>query len=100
MALPRPLRPPYDIREWQKKPFPERLKMVCQAWAVQGYGTPWPIYGVYLLKIALYVGAWCFFCSFTPGLGDPRSLGSWAFAPEAFQKAVLWSIAFESLGLG
>lgn len=92
--------PPYDIREWQKKPHAERLKLVCQAWAVQGYGTPWPIYLVYLLKVAVYVGGWCFFCSFTPGLGDPRSLASWWARPEAFQKAVLWSLAFEGLGLG
>lgn len=100
MVVPKPLPPPYDIREWQRKPFAERLKMVCQAWALQGYGTPWPIYVVYLLKVALYVGGWCFFCSFTPGLGDPRAISSWWFAPEAFQKAVLWSMAFEGLGLG
>lgn len=100
MAMPKPLSPPYDISAWRRKPFAERLKMVCQAWAVQGYGTPWPIYLVYLFKIGLYVGAWCFFCSFTPGLGDPRGLASWWSAPEAFQKAVLWSLAFEGLGLG
>jgi hypothetical protein len=100
MAMPKPLMPPYDIREWQKKPFAERLKAVCQAWAVQGYGTPWPIYLVYLLKIALYVGAWCYFCSYTKGLGDPRSIASWWLLPEAFQKAILWSMAFEGLGLG
>src|SRR5512147_1451925 len=100
MALPKPALPPYDIRAWQNKPFPERLKMVCQAWAVQGYGTPWPIYVVYLLKIGLYVGAWLFFCSLSPSLGGPGSIASWWAAPEAFQKAVLWSMAFESLGLG
>lgn len=74
--------------------------MVCQCWALQGYGPPWPIYIFYLLKIGLYIGVWCFFCSFTPGLGDPRALGSWWAAPEAFQKAVLWSMAFEGLGFG
>lgn len=100
MAILKPIAPPYDIREWQRKPFADRLRMVCQAWAVQGYGTPWPIYLVYLLKVAFYVGGWCLFCSFTPGLGDPRSISSWWFAPEAFQKAVLWSMAFEGLGLG
>jgi hypothetical protein len=100
MGMPKPLSPPYDIDAWRKKPFAERVKMVCQAWAVQGYGTPWPIYLVYLFKIGLYVGAWCFFCSFTKGLGDPRTLASWWAAPEAFQKAVLWSLTFEGLGLG
>lgn len=100
MALLNPVPPPYDIREWEKKPFPERVKMVCQAWALQGYGTPWPIYIVYILKIVLYVWIWSFFCSFTAGLGDLGSFGSWYYEPIAFQKAVLWSMAFEGLGLG
>ena len=61
MALLNPIPPPYDVREWQKKPFAERVKMVCQSWALQGYGTPWPVYVVYLLKIGFYVWVWRFF---------------------------------------
>jgi hypothetical protein len=100
MALPTPALPPYDVRAWQRRPFAERLKMVCGAWAIQGYGTPWPIYIVYLLKVAFYVGMWCFFCSFSTGLGAPLRIASWWAEPEALQKAVLWSMMFESLGLG
>ena len=100
MALLDPVPPPYDIGEWQKKPFPERVKMVCQAWALQGYGTPWPIYLVYILKIFLYVWVWSLFCSFTPGLGNLGDFSAWYYEPIAFQKAVLWSMAFEALGLG
>ena len=74
--------------------------MVCQSWALQGYGTPSPIYIVYILKIALYVWLWSVFCSFTPGLGDLGSFSAWYYEPIAFQKAVLWSMAFEGLGLG
>ena len=74
--------------------------MVCQSWALQGYGTPTPIYVVYLLKIALYVWIWSLFCGFTPGLGDLGSFSTWYYEPIAFQKAVLWSMAFEGLGLG
>ena len=63
MALLNPVPPPYDIQDWLTKPFPERVKMVCQSWALQGYGTPWPIYIVYILKIVFYVWVWSFFCS-------------------------------------
>ena len=77
MALPKPLLPPYDIRDWQRRPFAERLRMVCAAWALDGYGTPALIYVTYLIKVALYVGLWCVFCSFTPGLGDPRAIARW-----------------------
>jgi hypothetical protein len=74
--------------------------MVCQAWAEQGYGTPPAIYLVYLLKVVAFAAGWCFFCSFTTGMGDPRQVASWWAAPVAFQKAILWSMAFEGLGLG
>ena len=97
-----PKAPPYDIREWRTRPFPKRMRWICQAWATQGYGTPPLIYTVYLLKIALlyFGGGLVFFCSFTPGLGNPASIASWAFDAVAFQKAVLWTMAYEGLGLG
>ncbi|MET0593279.1 MAG: DUF3556 domain-containing protein [Polyangiaceae bacterium] len=96
----RPLDPPYDPLEWAKKPFPEKSRMVCEAWAMQGYGTPLAVYLVYALKMALYVGGWMFFCGFTPGMGALADIESWWLRPEAFQKAILWSMLFEGLGLG
>lgn len=73
--------------------------MVCEAWALQGYGTPIAVFGFYLLKIAAYVGAWVGFCAISFGVraGD---IASWWLTPEAFQKAILWSMLFEGLGLG
>jgi hypothetical protein len=71
--------------------------MACQAWALDGYGTPPAIYALYLLKVALYVAAWVGFCSLNGGAGE-----GWdhLFTGDAFKKAVLWSLLFESLGLG
>lgn len=95
-----PILPEYDLAEWRRQPFDERLKMVCQSWALQGYGTPSAIYIVYLLKVAFYVWVWSLFCSFSPSIDGLRSIGAWWMEPVAFQKAILWSIAFEGLGLG
>jgi hypothetical protein len=100
MHLLKPTLPSYDPLEWAKRPFPERARMVCEAWAIQGYGSPAAIYAVYALKVALYVGAWVFFCGFTPGLGSLSQISTWWLAPVAFQKAILWSMLFEGLGLG
>lgn len=100
MQLPKPKLPPYDIADWERRPFPERVKMVCQAWALQGYGVPGGIYAVYLMKIALYVGVWLFFCSMSPRLGGPSTIGAWWSSQEALLRAVLWSMMFEVLGLG
>ncbi len=95
-----PIPPPYDPIEWSKKPIGEKSKMVCHAWAMQGYGTPIAVYLVYLAKIAFYVWMWSWFCGFTPGMGGLATLTAWCFEPVAFQKAILWSMLFEILGLG
>ncbi|HEY0988688.1 MAG TPA: DUF3556 domain-containing protein [Kofleriaceae bacterium] len=95
----RPTPVPYDALEWVKKPFAERARMVCEAWALQGYGTPIAIYALHIIKIAVYIAVWIAFCTFTPGLGL-ANIGDWWLSPIAFQKAILWNMAFEGLGLG
>jgi Transmembrane protein of unknown function (DUF3556) len=100
MAFLAPTLPPYDPIAWRTKPFHERARLVCEAWAMQGYGSPFSIYLVYLLKIAGYIGGFVYFCGQSPSLGGLGSIASWWLAPLAFEKAVLWSALFEVLGLG
>ncbi|MBX2800205.1 MAG: DUF3556 domain-containing protein [Myxococcales bacterium] len=95
----RPTLPAYDIEDWSSRPFPERLKMVCQSWAADGYGTPLAIYLLYALKIGSYIGMWVWFCTFTPG-NTLDTFGSWWASDDAFAKAILWTMLFEGLGLG
>ncbi|MEE8312333.1 MAG: DUF3556 domain-containing protein, partial [Candidatus Binatia bacterium] len=93
--------PPYDIRWIQAQPFPERMRLICRTWLFQVNATPVVVYLAYVFKIVvLFVGGWCLFCSFTPGMGSPLAMGAWAFTPIAFQKAVLWALTYEGLGLG
>jgi hypothetical protein len=91
MGLLDPTPPPYAPLEWVRKPLAERGRMVCEAWAMQGYGTPVAVFFVYALKVVLYIGAWLGFVhlSHVPLLH-----------PIAFQKAIVWSMVFEVLGLG
>jgi len=95
-----PTPPPYDPVAWSTSPLPERGRQVCAAWAMQGYGTPAGAYALYAIKIAFYVGAWIAWCSCTPGLGGLATIGDWWLHPIAFEKAILWSMLFEGLGLG
>ena len=100
MGFLKPTPPPYDPLEWEKLPFRERARQACQAWALQGYGTPVAIYLLYGFKVLLYVGGWLLFCGFTPGMGSLGSISSWWLEPVAFQKAILWNALFEVMGLG
>ena len=95
-----PTAPPYDPLEWEKKPFAQKCRMVCQAWALQGYGSPLGVLAVYAAKVVFYVWMWTVFCSTTPTLGGLGSIATWWANPLAFEKAIVWSMLFESLGLG
>lgn len=98
--LVRPLPPPYDPLVWAAQPFSTRSRMVCEAWALQGYGTPLLVYAAYALKVLGYIAGWAFFCALDPQLGGLGNIRSWWLAPVAFQKAILWSLLFEILGFG
>ena len=100
MGLLDPTPPPYAPLEWLKKPFDERGQMVCAAWALQGYGTPPAVFVAYALKVALYIAAWLGFCAQSPTLGGPSTIATWWLHPLAFEKAIVWSMVFEILGLG
>jgi len=92
---------PHDIHYIKAQSFPERIRLVCRAWILQENATPVPVYFGYIFKIALFfVGGWWFFCSFSSTTTSIANFGSWAMTPVAFQKAVLWALTYESLGLG
>lgn len=96
MGLLDPTLPPYDPLECAKKPLDERGAAVCAAWAVQGYGSPPSAYLLYTIKIAIYVAVWIAFA----GTSFSGSITTWWLEPVAFQKAIVWSMLFEVLGLG
>jgi hypothetical protein len=100
MSLLKPVLPEFDALEWARKPFAERARMACESFAVQGWGSPLAVYLFYAFKIVLYIAGWLMFCSFTPGLGNLGTIGHWWLSKPAFEKAVLWSMLFEGLGLG
>jgi hypothetical protein len=95
-----PRLPEFDLGEWRQLPYHQRVRMMCLHWAEHGFGSPPGAYVFYFVKIVLYVGGWAFFVSLTPGLGGIGEIGTWWSEPVAFQKAVLWTLTFEVLGLG
>jgi hypothetical protein len=100
MGMLDPIRPPYDPLDWAQRPFEDRARMACEAWAMQGNGTPLVVFAVYGLKVLLYIGGWLAFCRLSPALGGVSAIATWWLHPLAFQKAIVWSLLFEVLGLG
>lgn len=99
MNLPTPTLPPFNPLDWRDASWPTKVRLMAQSWVVQGFGAPGSVYWFYLVKMALFVAGWVFFCSFSADYTG-ADLSGWLWTEAAFQKAILWAWAFEQLGLG
>jgi hypothetical protein len=101
MGFIEPAPPPFDVDEWRGKSHFERIEPLAQDWALNGFGTPYFVYLLYVVKVALYaVGGLLVISATTTDLGGLGNLGDWWTEPIVFQKAVVWTMLWEVLGLG
>ncbi|MEJ7635052.1 DUF3556 domain-containing protein [Aeromicrobium sp.] len=100
MGLIAPTLPDIDVDQWRAKPRAERTKVLQQHWATSGFGTPYAVYLLYVLKIGLYILGGLLFAASTPGIGGLGELSDWWTTPVVFQKVIVWTLLFEVLGFG
>jgi hypothetical protein len=93
MGLLDPAPPPFEVAEWRRLPHLERIKPLAQDWALNGFGTPTAVYFLYVFKILAYAGLGALLIFATSGWP------AWS-DPIVFQKAVIWTMLWEVLGLG
>ena len=92
--------PPYDPQRIVSAPFPERVRLACVTWANESPNLP-VVMALYWFKYLFpLIGGWAFWCSFNAGYPGFFALGEWAFANDAFEKAILWSTFWELAGFG
>src|SRR6201998_2596342 len=100
MGVPSPELPGVDPATWRTTPRATRLQIVTRHWAEHGFGTPYAVYLLYLIKIALYVAVPAAIISLTPGLGGLGDIGDWWTQPIVYQKFIIFTLLFEVTGLG
>jgi hypothetical protein len=93
MGLLDPAPPPFEVSEWRRLSHLERIKPLAQDWALNGFGTPVAVYFLYVFKILAYAGGGALLIFATSGWP------AWT-DPIVFQKAVIWTMLWEVLGLG
>jgi hypothetical protein len=100
MGFMSPELPDADPDTWQTLSRATRLQIVTRHWAEHGFGTPYAVYLLYLLKIGVYVAAPAAIISLTPGLGGLGRIGDWWTQPIVYQKFIVFTLLFEVLGFG
>ncbi len=73
---------------------------MARHWAEVGFGTPVALHLFYVVKILLYVFVGALFGLATAGIGGLTDIGSWWSEPIVYEKAVLYTMLFEVVGLG
>ncbi len=100
MGFIRPNLPVVDMAEWSRQPRARRIVPMVRHIAENGFGTPLIMHLMYGVKIALYVlGGWLFALS-TNGIDGFTNVAAWWTEPIVFEKAVLFTMLFEVVGLG
>jgi len=100
MGFINPTPPPFDVDEWKTKPHLERVKPLAQDWAINGFGTPYAIYLLYIVKLVAFSFGAIAVIGTTEGLGGVGNFGDWWTEPIVFQKFLVWMVVYEMIGLG
>jgi Transmembrane protein of unknown function (DUF3556) len=91
--------PPVDPATFMQTPYRERTKTLTRHWAENGFGAPKITALIYIAKLlCFYVVGGALVATLTSGL-DPLHPAAWWNEPIVYQKAVLWTILLETLGL-
>src|SRR3954447_14888484 len=91
--------PPVDPAAFTGIPYRERTRLLARDWVDHGFGTPQVATLVYIAKlIVFFVAGAALVATVTSGL-DPLHPRVWWDDPIVWQKAVLWTVLLESVGV-
>jgi hypothetical protein len=100
MALLKVASPPFEISEWKRLSHVRRIRPMVLRWVEYGADSPAIVHIFYIVKMAVFVAGAFAFIMTTPGIGGFADIGQWWGEPIVYQKAVVYTLLFEVLGLG
>jgi hypothetical protein len=101
MGFIKPTLPTVDPATWPGLGRLERIQALAPFWVENGFGTQRVVHLLYVVKCLVFTAGAIVVASLsTPGLGGITEVGQWWSEPVFFQKAVVYALLFEILGLG
>jgi hypothetical protein len=92
--------PQVDPATYRQIPFLERMRTLQMFWVEDGFGTAKQTHMLYVYKFTFYAVAGLLIAYLTtPVLGPITDVGGWITEPIVYQKALVWTVLFEVLGL-
>jgi len=100
MGFTQPDLPALDPEEFLRKPLRERLRILSTNWVEHGFGSPYMVHTMYILRLIFFyaLGA-AVVATVTAGLPAFWHVSQWWDQPIVYQKAVLWTVLLETIGV-
>lgn len=92
--------PPVDTETFLEQPLMDRMKTLALHWCEHGFGTPKMVHTVYLMKLTFfYIGLGLVLATTTSHLPAFWHITQWWNEPVVYQKAVMWTMLLEAIGV-
>lgn len=92
--------PPVDLETFLHQPLRDRIRALSLHWVEYGFGSPRMIATTYVVKVAVL---WLFLgtviITATSGVGWFWQVNLWWNAPIVYQKAIVWTMLLEAIGI-
>jgi hypothetical protein len=100
MGFIQPHLPSVDPEEFLQQPFLERIKTLVLTWSEHGFGIARMVHVLYIVKLVFfYALGGIVVATLTSGLPAFWHVSEWWNQPIVYQKAVLWTILAETIGV-
>jgi hypothetical protein len=100
MGFTKPDLPKVDPDTFMRQPLMERMKVLAQHWVEHGFGTPRMVHTIYIVKLlAFYILGGVVVAATTSRLPAFWHVAQWWNQPIVYQKAVLWTVLLETIGV-
>src|SRR5271157_5995125 len=100
MSFTKPNFPDVEPDTFLAKPLMERMRILAQSWAENGFGSPRMVHTIYIAKLVFfYAFGGILVATLTSGLPAFWHVSGWWNQPIVYQKAILWTVLLEVIGV-
>lgn len=100
MGFTKPDFPAVDPQEFLRKPTMERMRILATNWVEHGFGSPYMVHTIYIAKLVFfYALGGIVVATITSDLPAFWHVSQWWNQPIVYQKAVLWTVLLETIGV-
>ncbi len=100
MGFTKPDLPQVDPGTFMQQPLMHRMKVLALHWAERGFGTPRMVHVIYIAKLlTFYILGGVVIATATSHLAAFWHVAQWWNQPVVYEKAVLWTVLLETVGV-